>query len=56
MRYAVQSSDDRALAAVLIAQPSVRAVSLRGADGLDVQVDDLGSFAVGLPGWARQHD
>ncbi|KQV77976.1 ABC transporter [Nocardioides sp. Root122] len=55
VQYAVQSSDNRALAAVLIAQPAVRAVSLR-ADQLDVQVDDLGSFAVGLPGWARQHD
>ena len=54
VQYAVQSNDNRALAAVLIAQPSVRAVSLRG-DDLDVQVDDLGSFAVGLPGWARQH-
>ena len=55
VQYAVQSSDNRALGAVLMAQESVRAVSLR-ADHLDVQVDDLGSFAVGLPGWARQHD
>ena len=55
VQYAVRSSDDRALAAVLISQPSVQAVSL-GRDGLDVQVGDLGSFAVGLPGWARDHD
>ena len=55
VQYAVQSSDNRALGAVLMAQESVRAVSLRG-DHLDVQVDDLGSFAVGLPGLARQHD
>ena len=33
----------------------MRAVSLRG-EHLDVQVDDLGSFAVGLPRLARQHD
>ena len=42
-------------AAALMAEESVRAVSLR-ADGLDVQVGDLGSFAVSLPGLARQHD
>jgi ABC-2 type transport system ATP-binding protein len=55
VQYALQSSDNRVLAAALMAQPSVRSVSLR-ADHLDVQVDDLGSFAVGLPGLAQQHD
>jgi ABC-2 type transport system ATP-binding protein len=55
VQYALQSSDNRTLAAALMAQPSVRSVSLRG-DHLDVQVDDLGSFAVGLPGLAKQHD
>jgi ABC-2 type transport system ATP-binding protein len=55
VQYAVQSSDNRALGAVLMAQESVRAVSLRG-DQLDVQVDDLGSFAVSLPSLAKQHD
>ena len=55
VRYAIQSSDDRALAAALMAEESVRAVSLRP-DGLDVQVGDLGSFAGSLPGLARQHD
>jgi ABC-2 type transport system ATP-binding protein len=53
VQYAVTSSDDRALAALLIARPSVRAVRLRPDGGLDVEVDDLGSFAVGLPQWAR---
>ena len=48
VQYAVQSSDNRSLASVLMAQESVRAVSLRG-DQLDVQVGDLGSFAVGPP-------
>ncbi len=56
VQYAVASSDDRALATVLIAQPSVRAVRLRPDSGLDVEVDDLGSFAVGLPRWAQAHD
>ncbi|TGN63955.1 ABC transporter ATP-binding protein [Nocardioides eburneiflavus] len=55
VRYAIQSSDDRTLAAALMAEDSVRAVSLR-TDGLDVQVGDLGSFAVRLPGLARHHD
>jgi len=55
VRYALQTSDNRTLAAVLMAQPSVRAVSLDG-DHLDVQVDDLGSFAVGLPSLAKEHD
>jgi ABC-2 type transport system ATP-binding protein len=53
VQYAVTSSDDRGLAALLIARPSVRAVRLRPDGGLDVEVDDLGSFAVGLPQWAR---
>ena len=55
VQYALQTSDNRTLAAVLMAQPSVRAVSL-GTDHLDVQVDDLGSFAVGLPSLAKEHD
>jgi ABC-2 type transport system ATP-binding protein len=55
VQYAVQSSDNRALAAALMTQESVRAVSLR-AEHLDVQVGDLGRFAVDLPGLARQHD
>jgi ABC-2 type transport system ATP-binding protein len=55
VQYALQTSDNRTLAAVLMAQPSVRAVSLNG-DHLDVQVDDLGSFAVGLPSLAKEHD
>ncbi len=55
VRYAVLSSDNRTLAAALMAEASVRAVSLRG-EHLDVQVDDLGSFAITLPVLARQHD
>ena len=31
----------------------MRAVRLRPDGGLDVEVDDLGSFAVGLPQWTR---
>jgi ABC-2 type transport system ATP-binding protein len=53
VQYSVTSGDDRALATLLIAQPSVRAVRLQPEGGLDVEVDDLGSFAIGLPQWAR---
>ena len=56
VKYAITSSNDRALAALLIAHPSGRAVRLGPDGGLDVQVDDLGSFAVGLPRWARAAD
>lgn len=55
VQYAITSSDDRALAALLIAHESVRAVSL-ARDHVDVEVGDLGSFAVALPGLARDHD
>jgi len=53
VQYSVTSCDDRALATLLIAQPSVRAVRLQPEGGLEVEVDDLGSFAIGLPQWAR---
>ena len=55
VRYAIASSADRTLAAALMAEESVCAVSLR-TDGLDVEVGDLGSFAASLPALARRHD
>lgn len=56
VRYAITSSDDRALAAALIAEQSVAAVALRPRGGLDVQVSDLGAFAARLPRLARSQD
>jgi ABC-2 type transport system ATP-binding protein len=53
VRYHLVSDDDRRLAALLIAQPSVRGVAVSERGGLDLQVADLGRFALGLPGWAR---
>ena len=53
VRYSITSSDDRALAAVLIARPAVQSVSLRPKGGLDVQVSDLGTFAAELPPLTR---
>jgi ABC-2 type transport system ATP-binding protein len=55
-RYSITSSDDRALAAVLIARSAVQSVNLRPAGGLDVQVSDLGTFASELPTLTRSHD
>ena len=52
-RYVVRSSDDRGLAARLIAEPSVLGVALRPRGGLDVEVGDLGGFARRLPVLAR---
>jgi len=53
VQYVVMADDDRRLAASLIAEPSVVAVALRTAGGVDVSVSDLGSFAVELPRLAR---
>ena len=53
VQYVVVADDDRRLAASLIAEPSVMAVSLRPAGGVDVSVSDFGAFAVRLPRVAR---
>ena len=55
VQYVVMADDDRRLAASLIAEPSVVAVALRGAGGVDVSVTDFGAFAVRLPRVAREH-
>ena len=55
VQYVVVSDDDRGLAGALIAEPSVVAVSLRRAGGVDVSVSDFGAFTVRLPQVARQH-
>jgi ABC-2 type transport system ATP-binding protein len=55
VQYVVMADDDRRLAAALIAEPSVVAVALRAAGGVDVSVTDFGAFAVRLPRVARDH-
>jgi ABC-2 type transport system ATP-binding protein len=53
-RYVVRSSNDRVLAAALIADESTSAVSLRpGGEGLDVEAMDFGRFSWALPRAAR---
>ena len=53
VQYVVVADDDRRLAASLIAEASVVAVSLRPGGGVDVSVSDFGAFAVRLPRVAR---
>jgi len=51
--FAIDSSDNRRLAAVLIGDPSVRGVSL-GEEGLEVSASDFGTFTRVLPGIVRR--
>ena len=55
VQYALRTSDDRAFAARLVAEPSVVSVRFEHA-GIAVSVSDLGTFAAGLAGWARTSD
>jgi ABC-2 type transport system ATP-binding protein len=53
-RYHVASSDDRALAAALIAEPATASVAL--GDGLHVDTTDFATFVRVLPAVARRHE
>jgi ABC-2 type transport system ATP-binding protein len=53
-RYVLRTDDDRALAAALLADPSVRGVSLRAKGGIDVEAVDFGRFSMVLPQVARE--
>ncbi|MFD8967660.1 ABC transporter ATP-binding protein [Streptomyces sp. NPDC059568] len=55
-RYLVRSSDDRALAAALIADPSTAGIEVDLAEGaLRIQAVDFGRFTELLPRVAREH-
>jgi ABC-2 type transport system ATP-binding protein len=55
-RYLVRSSDDRALAAALIGDPSVSGIEVDAAeDALLIQAADFGRFTALLPRVARDH-
>ncbi|MVO89319.1 ATP-binding cassette domain-containing protein [Streptomyces sp. p1417] len=55
-RYLVRSSDDRALAAVLIADPSTAGIEVDLEEGaLRIQAVDFGRFTTLLPRIAREH-
>jgi ABC-2 type transport system ATP-binding protein len=53
-RYVIRSTDDRGLAAALIADDSARAVSLRLNGGIDVEAVDFGRFSWLLPRLSRE--
>jgi ABC-2 type transport system ATP-binding protein len=56
-RYLVRSSDDRALAAALIADPSTAGIEVDHQDGaLHIQAVDFGRFTALLPRVARERD
>jgi ABC-2 type transport system ATP-binding protein len=54
-RFVLRTSDDRALAAVLLADPSVRGIRLRSEGGIEVEASDFGRFSEVLPRTARDH-
>jgi ABC-2 type transport system ATP-binding protein len=54
-RFVLRTSSDRAIAAVLLADPSVRGVRLRTEGGLEVEASDFGRFSEVLPRLARDH-
>lgn len=55
-RYLVRSSDDRALAAALIADPSTAGIEVDLTEGaLRIQAVDFGRFTQLLPRVAREH-
>jgi ABC-2 type transport system ATP-binding protein len=54
-RFVLRSSDDRTLAAALLADPSVRGVRLRAEGGLELEASDFGRFSTALPRMARDH-
>ncbi|MEV3930961.1 MULTISPECIES: ABC transporter ATP-binding protein [unclassified Streptomyces] len=55
-RYLVRSSDDRALAAALIADPSTAGIEVDVTEGaLRIQAVDFGRFTTLLPAVAREH-
>ena len=55
-RFVLRTSDDRALASVLLADVSVRGVLLRSEGGIEVEAADFGRFSEVLPRLAREHD
>ncbi|RNI21585.1 ABC transporter ATP-binding protein [Flexivirga caeni] len=54
-QYVVRSSDDRRLATLLVAEPSVRGVRLRGGKALEVEADDFGAFTHAVPKLAQEN-
>ena len=54
-RFVLRTADDRRLASVLLADPSVRGARLRPEGGIEVEASDFGRFSEVLPRLAREH-
>ena len=54
-RFVLRTADDRLLASVLLADPSVRGARLRSEGGIEVEASDFGRFSEVLPRLAREH-
>jgi ABC-2 type transport system ATP-binding protein len=55
-RFVLRTANDRLLASVLLADPSVRGARLRSEGGIEVEASDFGRFSEVLPRLARDHD
>ncbi|HEU5039055.1 MAG TPA: ABC transporter ATP-binding protein [Nocardioides sp.] len=54
-RFVLRTADDRLLASVLLADPSVRGARLRAEGGIELEASDFGRFSQVLPRLAREH-
>ena len=54
-RFVLRTADDRLMASVLMADPSVRGARLRAEGGVEVEASDFGRFSEVLPRLAREH-
>ncbi|GAB3581981.1 ABC transporter ATP-binding protein [Calidifontibacter terrae] len=54
-QYRIRSSDNRRLATLLLADPTVRGVRLRGEKAIELEADDFGRFAQVVPRIARSN-
>ena len=54
-RFVLRTADDRRMASVLLADPSVRGARLRSEGGIELEASDFGRFSEVLPQLARDH-
>ena len=54
-RFVLRTADDRKMASVLMADPSVRGARLRAEGGIELEASDFGRFSEVLPRLAREH-
>ncbi len=54
-RFVLRTADDRRMASVLLADPSVRGARLRSEGGIELEASDFGRFSEVLPRLAREH-